>query len=625
MPYPSIDLLTAAVSELTGRHPLTIITVPAILRAAREAHVAPTVLQPFGSAQERVVLEAFKINNTKKPYIAVWGYPPQLVNHDYAGSTLQRLRTQDILGRSILHDDFDPKTRRRKRFGLRADAGRTLAASQPRVSKAAIASWLGRRQQVQDLRELMSWFDETYPLGRTDLHMFYTDDIPDRFAGITHLFDEQPVDDGVIAALLDVTVAAPMGPVWAPAGSVESKQPEDEGMSWTREICQFTLGDADPRAISDRVLADLHARHIILPDERQLVRRCVTALLVGHVILQGPPGTGKTTLARALAHGFGCHLIESTATSDWSPYHVVGGLRPSITGGLTPAYGSVTEAARRCAEIVRAAANAAENQPDAPTLSFEQAEAPVNIHAAGNGYQAAWLLIDEFNRADIDKAIGSLYTLLSSCDPEHLATTPIDLWFETREDNRRLWVPARFRIIGAMNDLDTSFVSRISQGLTRRFQFVTVGVSTARATEGTPVTLEVATAFAGAYAWLDRTYGGILAVRPMEESRSALASQIEAIQAVMDGLRAPSGNIVGWPVGTAQVVDVLRTLLLWTSADPDSNAAEVLDFAVADRLVPQMSGIDDTQYESFIALFNRLGLTGASGALEHILDPHTLR
>lgn len=625
MPYPSIDLLTAAVSELTGRHPLTIITVPAIIRAARETQVPPTAPQPFGSAQEREVLDAFKINDTKKPYIAVWGDPPQLVNHDYAGSTLQRLRTQDILGRSILHDDFDPKTKRRKQFGLKMDAGRSLAASQPGVSKAAIAAWLGRRQQVQDLRDLMSWFDENYPLTGTDLHMFYTDDIPARFAAVTHPLDEQPADDGVIAALFGVTVAEPTRAARTSAGAVESEQPEDEGLSWTREICQFTLGDANSRAITDRVLADLHVQHIILPDEARLVRRCVTALLVGHVILQGPPGTGKTTLARALARGFGCHLIESTATSDWSPYHVVGGLRPSITGGLAPAYGSVTEAARTCAEIVRAAVNAAESQR-APTLPFEQAEASGNVSAAvKNRHQAAWLLIDEFNRADIDKAIGSLYTLLSSCDPEHLASTPVDLWFETREDNRRLWVPARFRIIGAMNDLDTSFVSRMSQGLTRRFQFMTVGVSTARATEGTPVTPEVAAAFAGAHAWLDRTYGGVLAVRPVEESRSALASQIEAVQAVMDGLRAPSGNIAGWPIGTAQIVDVLRTLVLWTSADPDSDATEVLDFAVADKLVPQMSGIDDAQYESFMELFNGLSLTGASGALEHILDPHTLR
>ena len=159
---------------------------------------------------------------------------------------------------------------------------------------------------------------------------------------------------------------------------------------------------------------------------------------------------------------------------------------------------------------------------------------------ANNSDQAAWLCIDEFNRADIDKAIGSLYTLLSSCDPEHLRDSPIDLWFEPRLDHRKLWVPARFRIIGTMNDLDTSFVNAISQGLTRRFKFVTVGVPSATATAERKVTSELENAFAGAYDWLNRTYGSSLRIEAPDLLRSNLNAQLESLQQVIDGLRHPS-------------------------------------------------------------------------------------
>ena len=55
-----------------GAIPLSIITVPALLRVAHENASTPTELQPFGSAQENVVLDAFKIDDSAKPYLAVW-------------------------------------------------------------------------------------------------------------------------------------------------------------------------------------------------------------------------------------------------------------------------------------------------------------------------------------------------------------------------------------------------------------------------------------------------------------------------------------------------------------------------------------------------------------------------
>ena len=622
MPYPSVDLLVAAAEDLKGSHPLAVITIPAILRAAHEAGADPLELQPFGTRQERPVLQAFDIVDDKansKPYLPVWDDPPkQLLNKDYSGSGLQRLRTLDDPGRSIFKDDLGPGRKKRTQIALASNAGAVLSrleAHKNSMSKASLAAWLGRREQFTSLQGLVTWFDEHFPLSGTDLELFYHDAIPSSLALVAEPFSATPARNAQIADRMGIVVNKIIETQEPPPAQAPEKP--QESLDWTREFSQYPLADCDIQAITASVLDDLHARHIELPDEASLVRRCVTALLVGHLVLQGPPGTGKTTLARALARGFHSRLVESTATSDWSPFHVVGGFQPNSAGGLTPAHGKVTATALVCAEIVK-------NEIDALDADGELTlDIQAGNGAEANGDKAAWLFIDEFNRADIDKAIGSLYTLLSSCDPEHMAETPIDLWFESEPDRRRLWVPARFRIVAAMNDLDTSFVNRISQGLTRRFQFVTVGVPTVRATADTPVTSEIENAFAGAYEWVVRNYGSMLNPRPQPELRSTVSLQLEQLQRVIDGLRSPSAG-PGWPVGTAQVVDVLRIVLLRVVAQPGEPAQEALDYAVADRLVPQMAGLDQDQVEAFTALFEQVELPASAQALRHMDNPHGL-
>ncbi|MEU6481178.1 AAA family ATPase [Streptomyces sp. NPDC047017] len=384
------------------------------------------------------------------------------------------------------------------------------------------------------------------------------------------------------------------------------EQQKDEGLTWTQDVCHYPLRDVDVDALTHQVLESLANAHMALPDAERLVRRSVNALLVGNLILQGPPGTGKTTLARLLADAFEVQLIETTATSEWSPYHVVGGFRPAADGGLSANHGAVTRAALQCAQVVR--------QDEG-----EKAEAEAGDESL-SGYQAAWLFIDEFNRADIDKAIGSLFTVLSSCDARHLQATPVDLWFESTPDRRNLWIPARFRIIGTMNDLDTSFVNQMSQGLTRRFQFVTVGVPTERASTDQPITEELRQALASAHRWLQDTYSHDLPAGSLEEASQTCEEELKRLQSVVDGLRHPDTG-PGWPVGTAQIVDVLRLMLLQRASNPDIDLAAVVDDAVADRLVPQMAGVGN-EWQAFAGLFEAQGFAVAAHALRHLADPH---
>ena len=360
--------------------------------------------------------------------------------------------------------------------------------------------------------------------------------------------------------------------------------------AWTEQQVSPPLRSADVTELTRLVLDGLAQKKVVLPDPEDLVRRSVVGLLSGHVVLQGPPGTGKTTLARLLADAFRVRLTVTTATADWSTYDVIGGLHPSSNGQLAPRLGVVTAAALACASAVR-----------------EEGD-----------LQAEWLLLDELNRADIDKAIGPLYTVLSSVTAEHLASSPVELWF-AEGDASRLWVPGRFRIIGTMNDVDTSFVNLLSQGLARRFQFLYVGVPGRDDTKE-----EVRQALFQARSWVTDRYPDLAAVseEQLEETTADLRGRVVG---VVEGLRWPSGGVPGWPLGTAQVVDLWRTVLLQAPTGTGLTVDMIIDEAVADRIVPQMGTIDRAQLDAFQAMFASATppLTASAAAVSHLANPHT--
>ena len=183
-----------------------------------------------------------------------------------------------------------------------------------------------------------------------------------------------------------------------------------------------------------------------------LTKRIETNLKQGkHIILTGPPGTGKSKLAKEIAERYvGQNYEMVTATSDWSTFDTIGGYRPDKNSNLEFSSGVFLDCFK-------------------------------NNHSQ----QSKWLLIDEINRADIDKAFGSLFSALTG--------DSITLSFKDNEDNYIKVVPEKendkieitdniyqinndWRIIATMNTFDKTSLYEMSYAFMRRFAFVPVSI-----------------------------------------------------------------------------------------------------------------------------------------------------
>ncbi len=301
-----------------------------------------------------------------------------------------------------------------------------------------------------------------------------------------------------------------------------------------------------------------------------LLDECAAALIAGNVVLQGPPGTGKSSLARGLAAAFNVNLLPVTAHDDWSTFEVIGRQELRVDKGnneeIVPVNGYFTEAVIRCAG----------NIPS-------QVDNPVEK-------QATWLLIDELNRAHPDKAFGELFSVLGADEP-----VDITLGYQ-RAGNDVLVVPRRFRIIATVNSIDKQFVNALSQGLRRRFTFVTFDIPPRRGpdeswgTEASLATREYAVVTSTAAAQAARRTGQSEADLEVYLNEASVKEVLEGLFAVVERVRyaTNSSDDPFIPVGTAPLIDAVELFLIrsYQQGFDMAKVGPAVDWATSVKLVP---------------------------------------
>ncbi|ESQ24242.1 MAG: GTPase subunit of restriction endonuclease [uncultured Acidilobus sp. JCHS] len=190
-------------------------------------------------------------------------------------------------------------------------------------------------------------------------------------------------------------------------------------------------------------------------------KKFVAAASLGNVLLVGPPGVGKTSLAIRFAKALtGCDPMVKVANALWFRRDVIGG-ETLENGNVGWKSGFIIEAYNRAAEA---------------------------LERPGNRDFLVFLVIDELNRADVDKAFGDFFAMFLSPYPEEWHV-PEELVNEVRAYSHRDKEAEDFlnhygrhgdeplrhiRIVATMNLADVRNLFMVGEALTRRFTVIEV-------------------------------------------------------------------------------------------------------------------------------------------------------
>ncbi|OYU69219.1 MAG: hypothetical protein CFE28_03900 [Alphaproteobacteria bacterium PA2] len=292
-------------------------------------------------------------------------------------------------------------------------------------------------------------------------------------------------------------------------------------------------------------------------------QRAIAALRAGkHVILLGPPGSGKTELAEFICSTLEQAFRSVTATSEWGAFETIGGYLPSPVEG-------------------NASTIVLDFNPGLVVQALENRE---------------WLILDELNRADLDKCFGELFTLLGGgqksvrlpfkrrSQDETYRQVVLSHVRETEHDDTIL-IPSSWRIIGTMNTTDKASLYQLSYAFMRRFAFINVSV---------PTTDDYNSILISAL--------GVVDIFPNDKAAaSGLASILATLFASTE---AGTLRAAGIEFGPALALDVIRYLASRSATLTDS--ISLVEEALELLVFPQMEGMRQKYPEITTALNSAL-------------------
>jgi len=313
----------------------------------------------------------------------------------------------------------------------------------------------------------------------------------------------------------------------------------DQIMSNKWRDVQTTGWSFDLNKVVDEIIARDTDKELAI--DKEIVRRIIVHLKAGkHVILAGPPGVGKTALAKRILEIVGRKVtgtgsfIESVASDEWSRYEVIGG--NNLDNKFQEGY------------IVKAATD------------------------------KKWLLIDEFNRANMNRAFGEMFLAI---EYGTITLRPAESSVYGKND---IEIPENFRMICTMNDFDKNLLlTELSYGLINRFAFVSIISDTVRE----PIVVQKR----------------VQSIPGYNDSYEKYNEQIELYFKFINDVRRQRN------IGVRTSLDVIKYLAAdsredWNIGDNDTGKWVSLNNAICDYVLPQFDRLDSKTISDVLTYSN---------------------